>query len=117
MSAFPGDDASPLTERERRQLNRLLSDPTVYPMTLKAWLVPFLEGSDMDLPMSAVHGLQARLNDLSTPPLARMPSGTVLLFEGDEAPEGTEFIEEPPPTSLISPASATTSALRYIRVL
>jgi hypothetical protein len=61
VSALPAEDTRPLTDDERKLLNRLLSDPTVYPLTFKNWLIPFLEASDMDLPVLAVHGLADRL--------------------------------------------------------
>lgn len=90
-TVLPGEDTGPLSDRERKLLTRLLSDPTVYPQAFKSWLVPHLEISDMDLPMNSVHGLQARLAALAAPPLTRLPAGTVLLFDGPDAPEGTEF--------------------------
>lgn len=64
--ALPGEDSRPLTDQERKQLTRLLSDPTLYPQTFKTWIVPFLEASDMDLPMQVVHGLLEQLGQLRT---------------------------------------------------
>ena len=58
------EDTRPLSEREQRQLQRLLSDPTMYPNTLKGWLVPYLEASDLDMPLANVHGLLEELNEL-----------------------------------------------------
>lgn len=50
-----------LSLREEEQLKRLLSDPTKYPQTLKTWIISWLEGSDLSLPMSSVVGLSDRL--------------------------------------------------------
>lgn len=61
MSAALAEDTRPLTDDERKLLNRLLSDPTVYPAAFKNWLIPYLEASDMDLPVLAVHGLADQL--------------------------------------------------------
>jgi len=96
-------------------LNRLLSDPSLYPQAFKAWMIPFLEISDMDLPVTNIHGLDERLSRLEAPPppLTRMPQGTVLLFSGDEAPEGTEFIGLDEPELL----AAAPPGLRFIRVI
>jgi hypothetical protein len=109
---IPGESTAPLTERERLLLNRLLSDPTIYPHAFKTWLVPFLEISDMDLPMANIHGLIDRLTRLEAPVLTRVPSGTVLLYDGDQAPEGTEFYGPDKPELL----AAAPPGLRFIRV-
>jgi len=52
----------PLNEREKALLGRLFADPTNYPQALKTWIVSFLEGSDVDLPMNAIHGLLDQLD-------------------------------------------------------
>jgi len=109
---LPGESTTPLTDRERRMLNRLLSDPTLYPQAFKAWMIPFLEISDMDLPVTNIHGLDERLSKLEAPVTTRMPPGTVLLFSGDEAPAGTEFVGLDEPELL----AAAPPGLRYIRV-
>ena len=71
------------------QSARYLSDPTAFPMALKAWILSFIEGSDIDLPMQNVHGL---LEALDAPVRYRnLPTGLVLLFAGPVAPEGTHF--------------------------
>lgn len=54
-----------LTERERKQIERLLSDPTQLPMAFKTWLVSYLEASDLTLPLSSVQGLQERLDAIN----------------------------------------------------
>ena len=46
-------------------LDRLLADPTLYPMQLKTWLISWLEGSDLTLPMSSINGLKVRLDALT----------------------------------------------------
>lgn len=107
-SVAQGQSADPLNDRERRLLNRLLSDPQLYPQTFKSWLVPYLEGSDMDLAILNVHGLQAALDGKLN---ATTLSGTVLLFDGPDAPAGTEFH----PDAAIQAAAPT--GLKFIRVL
>lgn len=59
----PRQDTRPdvLSLREEEQLKRLLSDPTKYPQTLKTWIISWLEGSDLSLPLSAIVGLGQRL--------------------------------------------------------
>lgn len=54
---------APLNDREKALLVRLFADPTNYPQTLKTWIVSFLEGSDVDLPMNAIHGLLDQLDN------------------------------------------------------
>lgn len=110
MSTAAREDTRPLTDRERQLLTRLLSDPSVYPFALKDWLVGYVESSDIDLPMTNVHGLLEALGSASTP-LRNLPSGTVLLFDGDEAPEGASFIETPEVLAAAPPG------LKFIRVL
>lgn len=64
QQAEPVADTQPLSKREEELLARLLSDPTKYPMTLKTWIVAWLEGSDLTVPLSSVKGLVSRLDDL-----------------------------------------------------
>jgi hypothetical protein len=54
-------DDRPLDQREEELLLRLLGDPTKYPIAFKTWLVSWLEGSELSLPISAINGLAARL--------------------------------------------------------
>jgi len=42
-------------------LERLFADPTLYPMPLKTWLISWLEGSDLTLPISSINGLLAKI--------------------------------------------------------
>lgn len=64
MSTVAREDTRPLTDRERQVLTRLLSDPTVYPLVFKDWIVAYLETSDIDLPMTNVHGLLQQIASL-----------------------------------------------------
>lgn len=77
---------TPLTEREERQLARLLSDPTKYPQTLKTWIISWLEGSDLSLPMSSVNGLASMLGLNGSTSVSVLPAGTVLVFAGAVPP-------------------------------
>lgn len=58
------EQAEPLNEREKALLSRLLADPQNYPQALKTWIVGYVEGSEIDLPMEAVHGLLDQLGKL-----------------------------------------------------
>lgn len=106
---LPGESTDRISDRERKLLTRLLSDPTLYPQAFKSWLVPYLEISDMKLPVSSVHGLLGRLLALETPSLARLPAGTVLLFDGD-VPEGAELHPDP------AVQAAAPAPLKFIRI-
>lgn len=57
--------ADSLSLREEEQLKRLFSDPTKYPQTLKTWIISWLEGSDLSLPVSSINGLKGRLAQAS----------------------------------------------------
>jgi hypothetical protein len=56
------NDSQPLNANEYQLLQRLLADPFSFPTEFKTWLVSYIEASDLDLPMSSVHGLNAALN-------------------------------------------------------
>lgn len=58
------ETSAPLNEREKALLTRLFADPTNYPQVLKTWIVSFMEGSDIDLPMNAIHGLLDQLDTI-----------------------------------------------------
>lgn len=60
------DTSQPLNQNEYALLQRLLADPFSFPTEFKTWLVSYMEASDLDLPMSAVHGLNAALNTSSS---------------------------------------------------
>lgn len=65
MSSFsPSRESQPLSQREQDLLARLFSDPTLFPMTFKAWLVSYIGMSDLSLPVSAISGLSLRLSGL-----------------------------------------------------
>lgn len=90
MSSVPyptGDDARPLSESEQKLLVRLLSDPFSLPYPFKTWLISYLETSDLNLPLSAVAGLPGLLGT------GALLSGTILLFAGDDPPEGTRLAD------------------------
>jgi microcystin-dependent protein len=88
--AGPSDDR-PLTEQEFQLIQRLLSDPFSFPLQFKSWLVSYLETSDMNLPMSAVSGLQKTLgiSGAGQGTLGIFPAGLILPYGGDIAPEGS----------------------------
>ena len=111
MSTVAREDTRPLSDRERQLLTRLLSDPTVYPFAFKDWLVGYTESSDIDLPMANVHGLTEALRAAGAATMRRLPSGTVLLFDGLAAPEGSELH----PDAAVQ--AAAPPGLKFIRVL
>jgi microcystin-dependent protein len=78
--AQPGGEQqdAPLTEAERKQLNRFLSDPTYFPVEFRTWLRTYIEGSDIRLPSSAIVGGNA--------PKVNLPAGVILDFAGDAIP-------------------------------
>lgn len=53
-----------LNEKERGLMTRMLSDPQLFPLPFKTWLINWLESSDMILPISSVAGLSDRLTVL-----------------------------------------------------
>lgn len=78
--AQPGSEQqdAPLTEQERKLLNRLLSDPTYFPVEFRTWIRTYLETSDIRLPSSAIVGGNA--------PKVNLPAGTILPFAGATIP-------------------------------
>src|SRR5215467_12011273 len=86
----PQDDR-PLTEQEYQLLQRLLSDPFSFPIVFKAWLVSYLEGSDLSLPIGAVQGLTGLLgiSSVGSGTLGLFPAGIILPYGGGTAPTGS----------------------------
>jgi hypothetical protein len=86
----PGDNR-PLTDQEYQQVQRLLSDPLSFPLEFKAWLVAYLESSDLTLPMNAVLGLQKTLGitGAGEGTLGIFPAGLIFPYGGDTAPTGS----------------------------
>ena len=83
-------DARPLSDQEYQLLQRLLSDPLSLPIQFKTWLVAYLEGSDLTLPMSAILGLRSTLGiaGAGQGTLGIFPAGLILPYASDNAPEG-----------------------------
>jgi len=89
-------DEQPLSEEERKMVTRLLADPIVFPQTFKTWLVAFLEGSDLTLPMQSILGLNSLLSPGSGGSVGIMsvlPAGLVFPFAGPTPPTGTLFCD------------------------
>jgi len=80
------DDARPLSDQERAMVARLLSDPFSFPLVFKTWLVAFLEGSDLTLPLSSVLGLQDQLGDSSGRIFQLLPAGMIFDYGGGVIP-------------------------------
>jgi microcystin-dependent protein len=90
QSTIGVQDDRPLTERELNLVQRLFSDPFSFPLAFKAWLVSYLETSDMSLPMSSVSGLQKTLGitGAGQGTLGIFPAGVILPYGGEAAPDG-----------------------------
>lgn len=90
----PTDDR-PLTDQEYQLLQRLLSDPFSIPVQFKAWLVSYLESSDMSLPISAIVGLTALLgiSSVGGGTLGIFPAGIILPYGADTAPAGSKLCD------------------------
>lgn len=88
----PSDDR-PLTDQEFQLLQRLLSDPFSFPIQFKTWLVSYLEGSDLTLPISSVNGLVGILGiaGVGGGTLGLFPAGTILPYGGDTPPTGSKL--------------------------
>jgi microcystin-dependent protein len=84
-------DDRPLTDQERQLVTRLFSDPFSFPLAFKTWLVSYLEGSDMSMPMSSVQGLSGilGLTGAGSGVLGSLPAGLIFPFGGSSAPIGS----------------------------
>ena len=84
-------DDRPLSDQERLQVQRFLSDPFSFPLQFKTWLVSYLESSDMTLPISAILGLTALLgiSGAGHGSLGILPAGLILPYAGANAPTGS----------------------------
>jgi len=90
-------DEQPLTDEERKMVARLLADPIVFPQTFKAWLIAFLEGSDLTLPINSILGLNSFLSPSggggSAGIMGALPAGLIFPFAGPTPPAGTLFCD------------------------
>lgn len=85
-------DERPLSDDERKVVTRLLSDPFSFPQSFKTWLIAFLEGSDLSLPMASVVGLSTILGVQgggSSGVFGILPAGLLFPYGGAVAPDGT----------------------------
>lgn len=53
---MPKATASPLTEKERQQVERFFGDPTIFPAIFRSWLVAYIEANPPLLPISQITG-------------------------------------------------------------
>jgi microcystin-dependent protein len=85
-------DERPLNDTERAQVSRLLSDPFAFPQTFKAWLIAFLESSDLTLPISSIVGLGSTLglggSGNTNFVKGLLPPGTILPWSSARTPGG-----------------------------
>jgi len=90
-SRIGAQDDRPLSDQEYGLVQRLFSDPFSFPLAFKAWLVGYLESSDMSLPMSSVLGLQSTLGitGAGQGTLGTLPAGLIFPYGGSTAPTGS----------------------------
>lgn len=86
----PADDR-PLTEQEQALVRRLFSDPFVFPIQFKTWLISYFESSDISLPIGAVSGLKNILGvaGVGGGILGVLPAGLIFEYGGATAPAGS----------------------------
>lgn len=87
-SLGPGDGVvrvtgAPLTEDEQALLNRLLGDPTYFPLTFKLWLKDYIESGDIRIGRSQVRGLK---DGTGTAGATNLPAGVMLPIGGTTIP-------------------------------
>lgn len=86
------DAGRPLTEREKQQIVRLLSEPMEFPMEYRTWIKNFVETVGIQLPRSSIVGLKSATVTTAFEVLRQQqPPGTLLLGLWREPPPGTVF--------------------------
>jgi hypothetical protein len=98
------DPSRPLTEEEKQQIVRLLSEPMEFPNEYRAWVKNYIETVGIQLPRSSIVGLKQATTTTARQVLdERLPPGSVFLFAGEEPPPGTERYETPGREALVAP--------------
>lgn len=88
------DVGRPLSEREKQQIVRLLSDPMEFPMEYRTWLKNYVETAGIQLPRTSIVGLkQATVAVAREVAQQAWPAGTLLLGLWRQAPPGTVFAD------------------------
>jgi microcystin-dependent protein len=90
-TAGPSDER-PLTDDERKLVTRLLADPISFPQSYKTWLVAFLEGSDLTLPINSILGLNSILSPSgggAAGIMGVLPPGLIFPCAAKDPPNGT----------------------------
>jgi hypothetical protein len=77
------DPSAPLTDRERNQILRLLSEPMEFPLQFRNWVKNYIETVGISLPRSAIVGLTNKTTTLS------MQEGLIFLVPEGKVPAGT----------------------------
>ena len=79
------DQGAPLTQEEKRLVNRLFSEPLEFPQIFRNWLKNFIETSGLQLPKSAINvGVGGGSGSL-----AGLPAGLILPMGGSTVPSGS----------------------------
>jgi microcystin-dependent protein len=86
MSSGPGGDrpadiagGARLTEEEQKQVARLLSDPTYFPIEFRTWIKQFIEGSDIRISAGQIEGGAG--SNVAT----GLPAGIILAVASNQA--------------------------------
>jgi len=88
------DLGRPLSEREKLQIARMLSDPMEFPMQYRAWVKNFVETVGVQLPYSSIVGLKQATSSRAWEVVRQaQPPGTVLLGLWRKPPPGTVFAD------------------------
>lgn len=88
------DQGRPLTDREKQQIGRLLSDPMEFPMEYRSWVKNFVETAGVQLPRSAIVGLkQSTTRTAWEVQQLAQPPGTLMLGLWRRPPPGTVFAD------------------------
>ena len=88
------DVGRPLTDREKQQIVRLLSEPMEFPMSYRTWVKNYIETVGVQLPRSAIVGLNSSTTRIARGVVAEsLPPGTLLLGLWREPPKGTVFTD------------------------
>ena len=88
------DLGRPLSEREKQQIARMLSDPMEFPMQYRAWVKNYVETVGIQLPYTSIVGLKQTTTSTAWGVVQQaQPPGTVLLGLWRKPPPGTVFAD------------------------
>jgi len=85
--------ASPLTENERKLVQRLLGDPTELPQIFRSWLVAYIEANPPLLPISQITGFSQFLANSASVAARQSTSSTAYNDLGTVGPQLTSLAD------------------------